>query len=57
LKPTERELLWLAYVEKFSHVEIAGILSLKTQSIRPLLSRARSALAGALRRGGFGETK
>jgi RNA polymerase sigma-70 factor (ECF subfamily) len=57
LKPAQRELLWLAYVEKFSHVEIAGILSLKPQSIRPLLSRARCALADALRRGGFGETK
>jgi RNA polymerase sigma-70 factor (ECF subfamily) len=57
LKPTQRELLWLAYVEKFSHVEIAGMLSLNPQSIRPLLSRARAALAEALRRGGFGEAK
>ena len=55
LKPTQRQLLWLAYVEKFSHIEIAGMLSLRPQSIRPLLSRARSALADALRRGGFGE--
>jgi RNA polymerase sigma-70 factor (ECF subfamily) len=55
LKPAQRELLWLAYVERFSHYEIAGMLSLKPQSIGPMLSRARHALAQALRRGGFGE--
>jgi RNA polymerase sigma-70 factor (ECF subfamily) len=55
LKPVQRELLWLAYVERFSHCEIARILSMKPQSIRPLLSRARHALAEALRLGGFGE--
>lgn len=55
LKPAQRELLWLAYVERFSHIEIARILSLKPQSIRPLLSRARHALGEALKRGGFGE--
>jgi RNA polymerase sigma-70 factor, ECF subfamily len=53
LKPVQRELLWLAYVERFSHFEIAHMLSLKPQSIRPLLSRARHAFAGALKRGGF----
>jgi RNA polymerase sigma-70 factor (ECF subfamily) len=57
LKPSHRELLWLAYVEHFSHSEIARMLSLKPQSIRPMLSRARHALAEALRRGGFGEAK
>jgi RNA polymerase sigma-70 factor (ECF subfamily) len=57
LKPTQRELLWLAYVERFSHVEIARMLDLKPQSVRPLLSRARHALAEVLRRGGFGEAK
>jgi RNA polymerase sigma-70 factor, ECF subfamily len=55
LKPSQRELLWLAYVERFNHFEIARMLSLKPQSIRPLLSRARHALAQALKRGGFGE--
>jgi RNA polymerase sigma-70 factor, ECF subfamily len=54
LKPAQRELLWLAYVERFSHLEIAGMMSLKPQSIRPLLSRARHALAEALRRRGLG---
>jgi RNA polymerase sigma-70 factor (ECF subfamily) len=56
LKPAQRQLLWLAYVERFSHIEIAKMLSMKPQSIRPLLSRARHALAEVLRRGGFGET-
>jgi RNA polymerase sigma-70 factor (ECF subfamily) len=55
LKPTQRELLWLAYVERFSHGEIARMLNLKQQSIRPMLSRARHALAEVLRHGGFGE--
>jgi len=57
LKPAQRELLWLAYVERFSHFEIAGMLSLKPQSVRPLLSRARHAFAQALKRGGFGESQ
>ena len=56
LKPAQRELLWLAYVERFSHFEIAAMLNLKAQSIRPLLSRARHAFAQALKRGGFGES-
>ncbi len=57
LKPAQRELLWLAYVERFSHFEIAQMLSLKPQSIRPLLSRARNAFAEALKRGGLGESR
>ncbi len=57
LKPAQRELLWLAYVERFSHFEIAAMLNLKAQSVRPLLSRARHAFAEALKRGGFGESR
>ena len=53
LKPRERELLWLAYVERFSHNDIAGIVGAKPQSIRPMLSRARERLAEILRKGGF----
>ena len=53
LKPRERELLWLAYVEKFSHVEIASMVGSKPQSIRPMLARARTKLAGILRASGF----
>jgi RNA polymerase sigma-70 factor (ECF subfamily) len=49
LKPRERQLLWLAYVEGMSHREIARALGLKTDSIRPLLFRARKRMAGVLR--------
>lgn len=49
LKPREREMLWLAYVEGSSHKEIAEIVGLKVQSIRPLLFRARRKMASLLR--------
>ena len=48
LKPRERELLWLAYAQGSSHQEIAATLSLKTSSIKALLSRARQRLATML---------
>ena len=38
----QRQLLWLAYAEGFSHDEIAGITGLGSDSIRVLLSRARA---------------
>ncbi len=41
LKPRERELLWLAYVEGMSHAEIAAATGLGAMSIRILLYRAR----------------
>ena len=41
LKPRERELLWLAYVEGMSHAEIASATGLGAMSIRILLYRAR----------------
>jgi RNA polymerase sigma-70 factor, ECF subfamily len=50
LKPREQDLLWLAYVECFTHQEIGGILHLGAASIRPMLSRARSKFARLLRR-------
>jgi len=49
LKPRERQLLWLAHVEGFDHKEIARLTGLRVASIRVLLFRARSELAGALR--------
>src|SRR5882762_4224768 len=49
LKPRERQLLWLAYVEGSSHEDIGGITGLRVGSIRPLLFRARKKLAAALR--------
>jgi RNA polymerase sigma-70 factor (ECF subfamily) len=54
LKPRERQLLWLAYVEGSSHKEIAEILGLKAGSIRLLLFRARHRLAQLLREKGLG---
>ena len=48
LKPRERSLLWLAYAQGSSHQEIAGVLGLKTGSIKLLLFRARRRLAGLL---------
>jgi RNA polymerase sigma-70 factor (ECF subfamily) len=52
LKPRERELLWLAYVEGSSHKEIAEVVGLRSGSIRLLLFRARRKLADVLRRAG-----
>jgi RNA polymerase sigma-70 factor (ECF subfamily) len=54
LKPRERQLLWLAYVEGSSHKEIAETLGLKAGSIRLLLFRARHRLAQLLREKGLG---
>lgn len=48
LKPQERALLWLAYVEGNEHKEIARTLGLKEKSIRVLLFRARQKLSGLL---------
>jgi RNA polymerase sigma-70 factor, ECF subfamily len=44
LKPRERELLWLAYVEGSNHNEIADYTGLRAGSIRMLLFRARRRL-------------
>jgi RNA polymerase sigma-70 factor (ECF subfamily) len=49
LKPRERALLWLAYVQGSSHVEIAESLGVRTSSVKALLFRARRRLAGLLR--------
>jgi RNA polymerase sigma-70 factor (ECF subfamily) len=53
LKPKDREMLWLAYVEGSSHREIADMLGLKAASIRSMLFRARQRLAGLLRATGL----
>jgi RNA polymerase sigma-70 factor (ECF subfamily) len=50
LKPAERALLWLAYVEGFDHGEIASALGFKEKSIRVLLFRSRKKLARILER-------
>jgi RNA polymerase sigma-70 factor, ECF subfamily len=48
LKPRERELLWLAYVEGSNHSEIAECTGLRSGSIRMLLFRARKKLLSLL---------
>jgi RNA polymerase sigma-70 factor (ECF subfamily) len=48
LKPRERALLWLAYVEGYSHDEIAGVLDVAERSVRVLLFRARRKMAKLL---------
>jgi RNA polymerase sigma-70 factor, ECF subfamily len=53
LKLRERQLLWLAHVEGWSHREIATVLGLGEASIRPLLNKARHKLADLLTRRGF----
>ncbi len=50
LKTTQRALLWMAYVEEFDHGEIAAATGVQASSVRVLLSRARKAFAGALKR-------
>ncbi|HEY6290734.1 MAG TPA: RNA polymerase sigma factor [Terriglobia bacterium] len=49
LKPRERQILWLAYVEGSSHKEIAEMVGLRSGSIRLLLFRARRKMADLLR--------
>jgi RNA polymerase sigma-70 factor, ECF subfamily len=44
LKPRDRALLWLAYVEEHNHEEIASALGLARGSVKVLLSRARARL-------------
>jgi len=48
LKPQERALLWLAYVEGYEHREISVVLNLSAVSIKVLLFRARRKLAQLL---------
>ena len=48
LKPRERQLLWLAYVEGSSHQEIAKSTGLRARSIRLLLFRARRKMASLI---------
>ena len=49
LKPRERQLLWLAHAEGYSHREIAEATGLASASIRLLLFRARRKIAALLR--------
>jgi RNA polymerase sigma-70 factor (ECF subfamily) len=48
MRPRERQLLWLAHAEGYTHREIAGITGLAAASIRILLFRARRRIASLL---------
>jgi len=52
LRPRQRQLLWLAYVEGATHREIASATGLRELSVRVLLARARRKLATLVRQGG-----
>ena len=49
MKPRERQMLWLAHAEGYSHREIAQVMGLSAASIRLLLFRARRKIAALLR--------
>jgi RNA polymerase sigma-70 factor (ECF subfamily) len=49
MRPRERQLLWLAYAEDYTHIEIAEITGLHRTSIRVMLFRARRKIARLLR--------
>ena len=49
MRPRDRQMLWLAYAEGYSHREIAEVTGLALASIRLLLFRARRKIAGLLR--------
>lgn len=51
LRPRDRQLLWLAHAENYSHREIAEITGLAAPSIRLLLFRARRQMAKLLTKG------
>ena len=54
LTPRDRQLLWLAHAENYSHREIAEITGLAVTSIRLLLFRARREMAHLLEQKGGG---
>jgi RNA polymerase sigma-70 factor (ECF subfamily) len=49
LKPQQRQLLWLSYVEGADHREIASAVGVGEASVRVLLHRAKKKLAGLLK--------
>lgn len=48
LKPQERAMMWLAYVEGASHREIGAALGVREGSVRVLLHRTRQKLAAMI---------
>ena len=57
LKPRQQSLLWLAYVEGFTHDEIAEVIGVNVCSVKVLLSRARALLAEKLNDLGLAPTR
>ncbi len=55
LKPRERALLWLAYIEGETHADIAASLRLGRDSVKVLLARARVRLRDLLKSRGVVE--
>jgi RNA polymerase sigma-70 factor (ECF subfamily) len=53
LKPAQRSLLWMAYVDELDHREIAAATGVRETSVRVLLARARKAFARVLNRLGL----
>ena len=53
LTARQRIPLWLAYVEGFTHKEIAQMIGVRAASVRPMLARARDHLSEMLKQGGF----
>jgi RNA polymerase sigma-70 factor (ECF subfamily) len=54
MRPRDRQLLWLAHAEGYSHREIAEVTGLGSASIRLLLFRARRKIARLLGEAGSG---
>ena len=52
LRPRDRQILWLAHAENYSHREIAEITGLAAPGIRLLLFRARRQMAHLLQKEG-----
>jgi len=55
LRPRDRSLLWLAYVEGYSHEEIAEMMGLRAKSVKVILFRLRASFAASLRGKGYGQ--
>jgi RNA polymerase sigma-70 factor, ECF subfamily len=51
MRPRERQLLWLAHAEGYSHQEVAEVMGLGTASVRLLLFRARRKMARLMQEG------
>lgn len=53
LKPKERTLLWLAYIEGYTHKDISKIVEVKEKSIKVQLFRVKKKFAEILKQKGY----